>query len=167
MIIRDLTLTINGNKGTLNQPVYLYKGDGGICLCVAVKQVKFEFGSAMAHNDAIEFAHSGEVFIKKPNGQLANIVPKTEIVNNRVHVYIEKDWVDEQAEIGIHKLQIVLYDESGDSRITLPPFNFEVIAPLEEDLAVATDLLTEDGIALLSENGNGIRISELPSNSNR
>ena len=165
MIYKPLTLTINKSKTSLNEPVYLYKGDGGICLCVTVKQVKYRFGNHLARTEDLDlgYAHSCEVYVLGANKQL-RLVPKAEITENEVHIFIEKDWLNESSEIGKHYVQIVLYDESGESRLTLPPFSFEVLSPIEGGgTSIASDYLTEDGIALLSEDGNGIRISELPS----
>ena len=38
MIIRNLQLTINNDKASLNEPITLFLGDKNICLHIALKQ---------------------------------------------------------------------------------------------------------------------------------
>lgn len=157
MIIRPLTLTINNDKATLNEKVTLFLGDGGICLEIQLKSVKYGFnGSATIHDESIDYADSCMAYVQKPSGDLFKI-PTVQIENNKVHIYVEKSWTDEPAlEVGKHLIQIVLHSSDG-SQITMPTFEITVNKPL----IVSTELLTEDDIELLTENMNGIRISQL------
>ena len=159
MIIRNLELTVNDDRATLNEEVVIYLGDNGICLHVALKQVKYKFNTQMVCSfEAIEYCDSCEVIIQKPNEEIF-IIPKTEVINNLVHVYIDSTWTDTLSELGEHRMQIILYDKDS-SRITLPSVAITVLRPLLFD--TGTDILTEDGIDLLNENrASGIRISEL------
>ena len=159
MIIRNLELTVNDDRATLNEEVVIYLGDNGICLHVALKQVKYKFNTQMVCSfEAIEYCDSCEVIIQKPNEEIF-IIPKTEVINNLVHVYIDSTWTDTLSELGEHKMQIILYDKNN-SRITLPSVSITVLRPLLFN--TGTDILTEDGIDLLNENrASGIRISEL------
>ena len=167
MIIRNLQLTINNDKASLNEPITLFLGDKNICLHIALKQVKYLFNAkSLCELEAIEQCHACEVYVKKPNEEIF-LIPHTEVVDNLVHVYVDSTWTDELLELGSHEMQIILYsaeDEGIVGRITLPSFKITVMQPLlfsttEEDVS---ELLTEDDVELLAENGNGIKISQLP-----
>ena len=161
MIIRPLTLTINNDKATLNEKVTLYQGDGGICLEIQLKSVKFGFnGQEMLHNESIEYANRCIAWVERPDGYLFQI-PNVLIQDNKVHIYVEKTWTDEEVtEIGTHTVQLILYSEDN-SRVTLPPFTFSVLEPIY-DYNIEADFLTEDYVPVLIEDGTGIRISQLP-----
>lgn len=162
MIIRPLTLTINNDKATLNEKVTLFLGDGGICLEIQLKSVKFGFnGQEMLHNEDLGFADHCKAYVKRPDGYVFTI-PTVLIEDNKVHVYVEKTWTDEEVcDLGTHTIQLVLFS-SDNSRITLPPFTITVAEPIY-DFTPNADFLTEDYMPIVIEDGTGIRISQLPS----
>lgn len=157
MIIRPLTLTVNDDRATLSEGVTLYLGDYGICLEIQLKTVKYGFNGGTTHYESIEYADSCDVYVRRPNGS-SFCIPNTLIEENKVHIYIEKTWTDEPVlELGEHQFQIVLKSSDG-SQITIPPASFIVAQPIYNS---PSELLTEDGIELLAENMDGIRISQL------
>ena len=54
---------------------------------------------------------------------------KLSIVEHKVILEIHQDFIDEITDIGTHLVQIKLWD-NGNGRVTLPPVNFEVLAPI-------------------------------------
>lgn len=169
MIIRKLQLTVNNDKASLNEPVTIYLGDKNICLHIALKQVKYLFNTkSVCELEAIEQCHSCEVFIEKPNSGGIILIPKTEVKENLVHIYVDATWTDELLDLGKHEMQIVLYsnEENGVvGRITLPSFTINVARPLtftpKEEVQVASEILTEEDEEILTETENGVRISQL------
>jgi hypothetical protein len=156
MIIRPLTLTVNDDRATLSEGVTLYLGDYGICLEIQLKTVKYGFNGGTTHYESIEYADSCDVYVRRPSGD-SFCIPNTLIEENKVHIYIEKTWTDEPVlELGEHQFQIVLKSSDG-SQITIPPASFMVAQPIYSP----SELLTEDGIAIVNELGGGFKISEL------
>lgn len=157
MIIRPLTLTINNDKATLSEKVTVFLYDYGICLEIQLKSVKYGFnGSATIHDESIDYADSCDVYVRRPNGD-AFCIPNSLIKDNKVHIYIEKTWTDDEIlELGEHKFQIVLKSSDG-SQITIPPATFTVAKPIY----TPSELLTEDEMAIVNELNGGFKISEL------
>lgn len=166
MFIKNLCLIVNNDKAFLNEPITIFLGDKDIKLQIMLKQVKKQFNTKVLNDldvlDSVEFC---EVAIQKPNGQLFTATAHVE--NKLIIIEVDSTWTDEVEEIGTHLIQIILLSADG-GRITLPPVELVVAKPLEVreegSEQIYSDLYTENGIALLSEDGNGLKISELPIN---
>lgn len=44
-IIRDVTLTINGSRSTLDSNIYMYMNDGGITLNIKIRNLEYIINS--------------------------------------------------------------------------------------------------------------------------
>ena len=166
MFIKNLCLIVNNDKAFLNEPITIFLGDKDIKLQIMLKQVKNQFNTKVLNDlDVLDSVESCEVTIQKPNGQLFTATAHVE--NKLIIIEVDSTWTDEVEEIGVHLIQIILLSADG-GRITLPPVELVVAKPLEVreegSEQIYSDLYTENGIALLSEDGNGLKISELPIN---
>ena len=65
-IVKDLTITVNGNQSKLSKDVYLYLGDGGITLLITVLEDSFRFGTFKSDGSNI-VEDSNTVFVSKHN----------------------------------------------------------------------------------------------------
>ncbi len=133
----SFTITIDGNKATLNEPLYIYQGDRYIDVYFTIVDNKFKFLSPDSANVLIDSsAQYSTIKILKPNGEKI-ITEKQEIdkVNNQVIFTINKEFADAVDEIGVCKLQIQLWSEVSDNqgRVTIPYIEFEVLEPIFED----------------------------------
>lgn len=168
MFIKNLCLIVNNDKAFLNEPITIFLGDKDIRLQIMLKQVRSQFNTKVLNDlDVLELVESCEVTVQKPNGQLFTATANVE--NKLIMIEVDSTWTDEVEEVGTHLIQIILLSADG-GRITLPPVELVVAKPLEVreegSEQIYSDLYTENGIALLSEDGNGLRISELPININ-
>lgn len=120
MITFHRTLTVSKNIASLNEPIYMFRGDGDILLILDLIQTirNMKFGKVSSTNVITDGLIYSTVCIYKPSGELA-FVAKGEIVENQMQVTLLKDVMDEVIEIGEHKLQIHLFDED-ENRLTLP-----------------------------------------------
>lgn len=137
LIRKYLTITIDGNKATLNEPLYIYQGDRYIDVYFTIVDNKFKFLSPDNANVLIDSsAQYSTIKILKPNGEKV-ITEKQEIdkVNNQVIFTINNEFADAVDEIGVCKLQIQLWSEISDNqgRVTIPYIEFEVLEPIFED----------------------------------
>ena len=123
-IIKDLKIKISGDKASLSENVYIYEHDRGVELRLKLNLIKTNHRPIMLSS----MFKANRVFagttILKPNGILL-YRDKVEVIDNIISFIIDHDLTDEFDEIGIYKLQFHLYDEE-DSRITIPPIEFEV-----------------------------------------
>lgn len=131
-IFYDYTITVDGNKATLNKDIYLYKDNRNIIYYFSIKNAPFKFVDL---TDMIESAEATYANIKilKPNG-VKKKFSKIPIENGKVKLKIDSEFIDEISEIGNYTFQIDLFDNE-DGFITIPPVynQFHVLEPLFDD----------------------------------
>lgn len=141
MIIIERTITIKNDQATLDSPIYLYRGDGDIVCLFTIKEMKkaATFGKIEANNPVSQASY-GNVRIYKPDGSKCVFTEKSPIVDDKLQVTFSYENINDFTEVGIHKLQIHLYDdndahnESNDkNRFTLPPVDINVLLPVGDD----------------------------------
>ena len=160
MILRNLTIKIQGNRATTDSPLYLHTQDKNIHVAITVTNSKFE----IKDNMLLSFT------IVKPNG---DEVDKADcyIKNKQCHLLLDGEEFDEISEVGQHLIQLKLYDEFRQARLSLPPFAMHVLKnhgtyytddEIEGIQAEqnAYKLMTENRLAL--EMNESILISDLP-----
>lgn len=127
MICRPLTLTVNGKTAKLDAPVYLYRGDGAIQFLVEIKELRYKFGTLLTSTNLIsENVSYADVTCLKPDGEECFTIPNCLKVQNQIEIIMRPQFMNEINEVGIFLFQIHLYDKQN-RRITLPPFEFEVL----------------------------------------
>ena len=141
MIIIERTITIKNDQATLDSPIYLYRGDGDIVCLFTIKEMKkaATFGKIEANNPVSQASY-GNVRIYKPDGSKCVFTEKSPIVDDKLQVTFSYENINDFTEVGVHKLQIHLYDdndahnESNDkNRFTLPPVDINVLLPVGDD----------------------------------
>ena len=144
MIIIERTITIKNDQATLDNPIYLYRGDGDIVCLFEIKEMKkaATFGKIEANNPVSQASY-GNVRIYKPDGSKCVFTEKSPIVDDKLQVTFSYENINDFTEVGVHKLQIHLYDdndahnESNDkNRFTLPPVDINVLLPIGDDNSV-------------------------------
>ena len=159
MIVRNLTLKVQGNRTCTDSPIYLYQNDRNIHLVITLNNVKYEVTRDMY----VSFT------IVKPNGDTLDLTNGF-LKDGKVHLILESELFDGDEEVGNALCQIKLYDNQRLSSISLPPFAIHVLKdngnPIidnDRDVLLSQDelkLLTENELALSVE--RKIKISELP-----
>jgi hypothetical protein len=134
-IVIERTITIKDNISTLDNPLYLYTGDGDITYLFTIKEMKksARFGQISQANVITEegYFSYGDVRIYKPNEELA-FTARAQIIDDKLQAIFSFEDIDNITESGIHQLQIHLYvAETGErNRFTIPPVNLHVLLPV-------------------------------------
>ena len=134
LIRKDLTITIDGNKASVDEPLYMYQGDRNIDIYFTIIDSKFKFSETNSNILVDSTAKYSTIKVLKPNGEKIK-TNKKEIEDNQIVFTINQEFADEAVEIGIYKLQIQLWsiDATNQGRVTIPPIEFEVLEPIFED----------------------------------
>lgn len=134
LIRKDLTITIDGNKASVDEPLYMYQGDRNIDIYFTIIDSKFKFSETNSNILVDSTAKYSTIKVLKPNGEKIK-TDKKEIEDNKIVFTINQEFADEAVEIGRYKLQIQLWsiDATNQGRVTIPPIEFEVLEPIFED----------------------------------
>ena len=137
MIFTDRTIIVQKGISSINDTIILYRGDKGVEIRFTLNEGSpFRFGSGASPNiiEKTEAAY-GQLVIKTPN-DLPSIFSEVEPTNEGKIVFtITAEMIDEITEVGNYTFQIRLFDESRNSRATLP----EVVNGIEIREPIATE----------------------------
>ena len=128
LIEKEVTVTIEGRNASLSENIYLYQGDMNIDILFTITDSKFKFNEYSGNILVESTAKYATVKVLKPNGTTFTS-QKLSIKDNKVVLTITQEFIDEITEIGVHLVQIQLWD-TDNGRVTIPPINFEVLAPI-------------------------------------
>lgn len=122
MIYSIVKMTIRrDNTATLDRKVVVYKGDKNVEIQFEIVESIFKQYKKEGQN-VIENLHAsyGQLVIIKPNYDCAvsEIAPTKD---GRIVFVIPNEMTDENTDIGPYTFQIRMFDESMESRVTLPP----------------------------------------------
>ena len=134
LIRKNLTITIDGNKASVDEPLYMYQGDKNIDIYFTIIDSKFRFSETNSNILIDSTAKYSTIKVLKPNGDKITTNKKA-IEDNKIVFTINQEFADEAVEIGKYKLQIQLWsiDANNQGRVTIPPIEFEVLEPIFED----------------------------------
>ena len=122
MIFTDRTVIVQKGTSSINDTIILYRGDKGIEIRFTLNEGSpFRFGSGASPNiiEKTEAAY-GQLIIKRPNdlpAVFSEIAPTNE---GKIVFTITAEMIDEITEVGNYTFQIRLFDESMNSRVTIP-----------------------------------------------
>ena len=148
MIFTDRTVTVKGGVSSINEPIILYRGDKEVEIRFVLKEkAPFTFNKEVDSN-IIELSEAayGQLVIKAPNGLppiFSEVAPTNE---GKIVFNITAEMIDEIAEVGNYTFQIRLFDESMNSRVTLPEVNggIEIREPIASEDTASTVVITYD-----------------------
>lgn len=166
-IVIERTITIKNNIATLDNPLYLYTGDGDITCLFTIKEIKkaAKFGQINTSNLITEGVGYGEVRIYKPDDVLV-FTARAEIIDDKLQALFSFTNIDQLTEAGVHQLQIHLYDaEAGErNRFTIPPVELNVLFPVGTTSSIVNQAIagysllrideTEEPVDTFDEYGN-------------
>lgn len=128
LIEKEVTMTIEGRTATLSESIYLYRGDRNVDILFTITDAKFKFNEYSGNILVESTAKYATVNVLKPNGATFSS-EQLAIIDNKVVLTIDQQFIDEITEVGTHLVQIQLWD-TNNGRVTLPPINFEVLEPI-------------------------------------
>jgi hypothetical protein len=130
MIYYDYTITVKGNKASLNKNIYLYRRNLNIDYYFKVIDASFVFKEV----DRTEGATQATIKMINPSGKKIASKPIRIGSDNKIHLRIQEMLIDDVSEVGSYTFQIDLYDSEG-GRVTIPPVEGQLIVlePLFDD----------------------------------
>lgn len=128
LIEKEVTMTIEGRTASLSESIYLYRGDRNVDILFTITDAKFKFNEYSGNILVESTAKYATVNVLKPNGATFSS-ERLAIIDNKVVLTINQQFIDEVTEVGTHLVQIQLWD-TENGRVTLPPVNFEVLEPI-------------------------------------
>jgi hypothetical protein len=155
-IIIERTITVKNNISTLDNPLYLYTGDGSIVYLFTIKEIKkaATFGKISTTNSITDEISYGEVRIYKPDDELV-FTARAEIIDDKLRAEFSSDNIDQLTEAGVHQLQIHLYDADvnakEENRYTIPPVDLNVLFPVGTTNSVVGQAITDYSLIRINE----------------
>lgn len=131
-IFYNYTITVNGNKASMDKNIYLYRKNKNVDYYFEIKNAYFKFEDEI--NYIISYnAKYARFRVIKPDGTKF-FTEKREVENGYAKFSVTEDLIDERAEVGTYVFQIDLYDGSNGF-ITIPPIynQFHVLEPLFDE----------------------------------
>ena len=145
MIFTDRTIIVQKGTSSINDTIILYRGDKEVEIRFTLNEGSpFKFGSGASPNiiEKTEAAY-GQLVIKTPNNLpviFSEVAPTNE---GKIIFKITGEMINEITEIGNYSFQIRLFDESMNSRATLPEVvdGIEIREPIaSEDVSTTNEV---------------------------
>ena len=151
MIFTDRVIKVKRGISSINEPIILYRGDKEVEIRFVLKEKAPFIFNKEADSNIIELSEAayGQLVIKAPNGLppiFSEVAPTNE---GKIVFNITAEMIDEIAEVGNYTFQIRLFDESMNSRVTLPKVDdgIEIREPIASEDIASTVVITYDATA--------------------
>ena len=151
MIFTDRTVIVQKGTSSINDTIVLYRGDRDVEIRFSLNEGSpFRFSSGSSPNiiEKTEAAY-GQLVIKTPNDLPAIFSEVTPTSEGKIVFKITGEMIDEITEVGNYSFQIRLFNESMNSRVTLPEVNggIEIREPIASEDTASTVVITYDATA--------------------
>ena len=121
LITKNVTLTVKDDKATLSDKIILYQGDKGIEIYFTLVGFNYKF----RENDLTGVYVDGKLM--KPSVEVISVNNMSVSDGNKIKFTVDSTMTDESGEVGVHTLQICLYDDSTKTNhVTVPPITFTI-----------------------------------------
>ena len=151
MIFTNRTITVKRGVSSINEPIILYRGDKEVEIRFALKEKAPFIFNKEADSNIIENSEAayGQLVIKTPNDLPAIFSEVTPTSEGEIVFKITGEMIDEITEVGNYSFQIRLFNESMNSRVTLPEVNggIEIREPIASEDTASTVVITYDATA--------------------
>ena len=151
MIFTDRAVKVKRGVSSINQPIILYRGDREVEIRFTLKEEAPFMFNKEADSNIIEVSEAayGQLVIKTPNDLPAIFSEVAPTSEGKIVFKITGEMIDEIAEVGNYSFQIRLFNESMDSRVTLPEVNggIEIREPIASEDTASTVAITYDATA--------------------
>ena len=151
MIFTNRTITVKRGVSSINEPIILYRGDKEVEIRFALKEKAPFIFNKEADSNIIEVSEAayGQLVIKTPNDLPAIFSEVTPTSEGKIVFTITGEMIDEITEVGNYSFQIRLFNESMNSRVTLPEVNggIEIREPIASEDTASTVVITYDATA--------------------
>ena len=159
MIFTDRAVKVKRGVSSINQPIILYRGDREVEIRFTLKEEAPFMFNKEAESNIIENSEAayGQLIIKTPNDLPAIFSEVAPTNEGKIVFKITGEMIDEITEVGNYSFQIRLFNESMNSRVTLPEVNdgIEIREPIASEDTASTVVITYDATAkrlIISDN---------------
>lgn len=124
MIFTERVISVRKGVSSIDEPVILYRGDHEVEIRFTIINSRFKFIGGTNVIDS-EHAAYGQLAVLKPDGDSV-FSEINECNNGGVNFILTKEMIDEINELGLYSFQIRLFDQSKESRASIPPVEFGI-----------------------------------------
>ena len=151
MIFTDRIIKVKRGISSISEPIILYRGDKEVEIRLTLKEEAPFMFNKEAESNIIEVSEAayGQLVIKTPNDLPAIFSEVTPTSEGKIVFKITGEMIDEITEVGNYSFQIRLFNESMNSRVTLPEVNggIEIREPIASEDTASTVVITYDATA--------------------
>ena len=151
MIFTDRIIKVKRGISSISEPIILYRGDREVEIRFTLKEEAPFMFNKEAESNIIENSEAayGQLIIKTPNDLPAIFSEVAPTNEGKIVFKITGEMIDEITEVGNYSFQIRLFDESINSRVTLPEVNggIEIREPIASEDTASTVVITYDATA--------------------
>lgn len=145
MIYTGRTITVGEQESIIDKPILLYRGDRDIIVEFTLIGNNYSFAEDDNVIKSTNASH-GQLVLNTPSGENM-FTDVSRCIDGKVKFLITHEMIDELDEVGLYSFQIRLFDESQQSRVSIPPVmnGFELRRPIaSEDENNLVDLASVD-----------------------
>lgn len=138
-IYRNSQIVISDGTSELDENIVLYRGDRLVQIYFEILDNPYKYREDLGHGNIIERLNASyaQLVIRRPNGLAPVYSPVMACENGLAPLVITQDMIDEIEEVGKYDFQIRLFDETVQSRATIPP--------ITAGIDIREPIATEDG----------------------
>ena len=117
-IYTERTIRVSNNKASMDKDIYIYRGNRNIEIQFTIVDHQFKFKDT----NMVEKLTPSHAYVTLLTPQMKQIgTGKAEVVDGVIKLVVSSAMIDEKTECGEYSIVIDLYDEVGDSVLTIPP----------------------------------------------
>lgn len=117
-IYTERIIKVNNNTASMDKDIYVYRGNRNIEIQFKIIDYQFKFKDS----NLIEQISPSHAYVTLLTPQMRQIsTGKAEVIDGTIKLTITSAMIDEKTECGDYTIVVDLYDEVGDSLITIPP----------------------------------------------
>lgn len=117
-IYTERIIKVNNNTAAMDKDIYMYRGNRNIEIQFKIIDYQFKFKDV----NLVEQISPSHAYVTLLTPQMKQIsTGKAEVIDGTIKLIITSAMIDEKTECGDYTIVVDLYDEIGDSLITIPP----------------------------------------------
>ena len=117
-IYTERIIRVNNNKASMDKDIYIYRGNRNIEIQFTIVDHQFKFKN-INMVDKLAPSHAYVTLLTPQMRQIGT--GKAEVIDGVIKLVVSSAMIDEKTECGEYSIVIDLYDEVGDSVLTIPP----------------------------------------------
>lgn len=117
-IYTERVIRVNNNKATMDSDIFIFRGNRNIEIQFKIMDHQFKFKDT----NMVERFSPSHAYVTLLTPQMKQVgTGKGEVIEGVIKLVVSSAMIDEKTECGDYTIVIDLYDEEGDSVLTIPP----------------------------------------------